>query len=285
MEQLIQSFQDVPLFFYIFVMYMSLCVGSFLNVVIYRLPLILNQQWEVEAHHILHPDQLPPVKNKVSLLLPKSHCPSCKTSIKWYQNIPVFSWIFLKGKCGECKTKISIRYPFVEILTAVLGFMVALKFGVTLFTIYGLIFTYILIALFFIDLDHQILPDRLVFPLIAMGLLINAENAFVSPSYAIYGAAVGFFSLWLIYIVFKLITGKEGMGYGDFKLMCALGAWFGPLFIQNAFLIASISGLLFVVVSTMIRKIKNEDQAPQLAVAFGPHIAIAGWLIMYFKLY
>lgn len=285
MEMLIQTFNDVPLFFYIFVIYISLCVGSFLNVVIYRLPLMLQREWEIEAQQILHPDQLLPAKEKLSLLFPKSHCPNCKTSIKWYYNIPVFGWLFLKGKCSECKTKISIRYPFVELLTGVLGFLVALKFGVTIYALYALTFTYVLIALFFIDLDHQILPDRLVFPLIAMGLIINAENVFVSPSHAIYGAAVGFLSLWLIYIAFKAITGKEGMGYGDFKLMCALGAWFGPLFMHHAFMIAAVSGLVFVLGTTVIAKIKKQDQAPPLAVAFGPHIAIAGWLIMYLDLY
>lgn len=285
MELMIQTFKEVPLFFYFFVCYMSLCVGSFLNVVIYRLPLILNREWQIEASQILHPDQPEPAIEKVSLLFPKSHCPTCKSSIKWYYNIPVFGWIFLKGKCSECHSKISFRYPFVELLTGILGVMVAWKFGVTIYTLYALIFTYVLIALFFIDFDHKILPDRLVFPLIAMGLLVNTQTTFVSPTLAIYGAAIGFLSLWAIYIMFKFVTGKEGMGYGDFKLMCALGAWFGPLFMHYAFLIAAVSGLVFVIASTVIRKIKQDDQTPPLTIAFGPHIAIAGWLIMFFELY
>lgn len=286
MDLILHTFKETPWLFYAFVAYMCLCVGSFLNVVIYRLPLILNKEWQDEAHQILHPDQPLLESNKVSLLLPKSHCPSCKTPIKWYHNIPLFGWIFLGGKCSHCKSKISARYPFVELLTMTLGLLVAVEFGVTIHAVYALIFTFICIALFFIDLDHQILPDRLVYPLIALGLLVNAQTSFVTPSQAIYGAAIGFFSLWIIYITFKFITGKEGMGYGDFKLMCALGAWFGPLFLHYAFLFSAVSGLIFVIATTIIHKLKNnEDAKQQAAIAFGPHIVIAGWLIMYLELY
>ena len=270
-----------PVVFYVLVGWLSLCVGSFLNVVIHRLPTMLNNYWRKECLQFLHPEDPLPDTPKYTLSQPASHCPKCEFKIRWYHNIPVFSWLALKGKCSGCKSRISARYPFVEALTMVLSLAVAFKFGFTLTTLFAIIFTHVTIAIFFIDFDHMIIPDRLVFPLIGLGLLINSQSLFVSPQMAIYGAVIGFLSLWIIYIIMKLLTGKEGMGYGDFKYLCAIGAWFGPLILHHIFIISALSALAFVVVAcTIIHKMKGDTSQPMRVIAFGPHLAIAAWIVL-----
>lgn len=272
-----QAFLDLlttsPLFFYGLVALLSLCVGSFLNVVIYRLPKMMENQWRQDCTLLLHPEQTLEPAPTFNLMTPVSSCPSCQHQIRWYENIPVISWLCLRGKCSGCKSPISIRYPMVELLTMLASLMVAYTFGPTLTTAVSLLFTWVLVALTGIDFDTQLLPDSLTLPLAGLGLLINTEHLFVPASTAIWGYVIGFLSLWIVYILFKVITGKEGMGYGDFKLLAAFGAWFGPLMLP---LIILISSLLGAVIGIILLKIRKENQP----FAFGPYLAIAGWIAL-----
>ncbi len=257
---------------------LGLCVGSFLNVVIYRLPKMMESEWRQDCSIILH-DQLPPQYqfdaskplNKMTLSQPASSCPSCGHKIRWYENIPLLSWLALGGKCSSCKAAIGIRYPIVELLTMLASLAVFLVFGPTLQMVCALGLTWALIALTGIDFDTQYLPDRITLPLAAAGLLVNTQSLFVSPGQAIWGYVIGFLVLWIVYILFKLITGKEGMGYGDFKLLAALGAWLGPMQLPLIILLSSFVG---AIIGIVLLKVRKENQP----FAFGPYIAIAGWI-------
>lgn len=260
----------------------GLCVGSFLNVVIHRTPLIMKRQWRQECAEFLsnEPDIHPKVKEylsdtiakdtPVSLSFPPSRCPNCHHQIRAYENIPLISWlILLRGKCSDCGQPISIRYPLVEILTAVLSVLVIYVLGVNLSGMFGLIYLWILIALTGIDFDTQLLPDRLVFPLGMIGLAVNTQNTFTSLTSAVWGGLLGFLSLWSVATLYGMITKKEGMGAGDFKLLGAIGAWLGvsmlPLIILLSALLGSVVGLILIK--------KSGESKP---FAFGPYIAIAG---------
>lgn len=272
MQALIYLFSEMPTLLYVVVGILSLCVGSFLNVVIYRLPKILENEWKQEAHYILYPEQPLACQPRFNLSTPASTCPKCKHRIRWYENIPVISWlILLRGKCSQCKQPISFRYPFVELATMFCSLLVAYLLGPTLSMCAGLIFTWILIALTGIDFDTQLLPDRLVFPLWGLGLAVNSLTMFISPSQSIWGSLIGFLSLWSVYILFKIFTGKEGMGYGDFKLLGALGAWIGVAQIPNILFISALIGSL--VGGYFLLKYKESRP-----FAFGPYLAIAGWI-------
>ncbi len=249
----------------------SLCIGSFLNVVIYRTPKMMEQEWRTDCTLLLHPEQAIIDESKITLSQPASTCPKCHTPIRWYQNIPVISWLMLKAKCGSCHNPISIRYPLIELLTAVCALIVVAVFGPTVQMLFGLVLTYVLIALTFIDFDTQLLPDRYTLPLAALGLGINSYAIYVSPTASIWGYLLGFLCLWIVYYAFKIITGKEGMGYGDFKLLAALGAWMGPLMLP---LIVLLSSLVGAIIGIILLKIRKENQP----FAFGPYIAIAGWI-------
>lgn len=204
---------------------LGLCIGSFLNVVIYRLPKMLIQELE-EDYHTFHTYDLPH-KTVFNLSYPFSHCPHCNNSILWQDNIPIISWIYLKGRCRNCQCRISIRYPIIEILTSLMSIFIFLKLGWSLSIFAALIFCYFLIALTFIDLDTQLLPDKLTFPLLFLGLAANSFSLFVDPISSIWGSIIGFLSLYLICALYKLFTQKQAMGNGDFKLLAALGAWCG----------------------------------------------------------
>ena len=260
----------------------GLCVGSFLNVVIHRTPLIMKRQWRQECAEFLsnEPDIHPKVKEylsdtiakdtPVSLSFPPSRCPNCHHQIRFYENIPLLSWlILLRGKCSDCGQPISIRYPLVEILTAVLSVLVIYVLGVNLSGMFGLIYLWMLIALTGIDFDTQLLPDRLVFPLGMIGLAVNTQNTFTSLASAVWGGLLGFLSLWSVATLYGMITKKEGMGAGDFKLLGAIGAWLGasmlPLIILLSALLGSVVGLILIK--------KSGESKP---FAFGPYIAIAG---------
>lgn len=271
MYELIEYLTNTPIALYLCIGILSLCIGSFLNVVIYRLPLILEQEWTEECHAYLHPEQTPPEQKKLSLSFPPSNCPSCHSPIRWYQNIPLISWLCLKGKCANCQNKISLRYPLIELLTVVCSLAVVYIFGASLQMVFALIFTWILIALTFIDFDTQLLPDRLTFPLAGLGLVVNAYAIFVTPRSAILGYVIGFLCLWIVYYLFKVLTKKEGMGYGDFKLLAALGAWTGPLMLP---LIVLVSSLFGAIIGIILLKRKKQNQP----FAFGPYLAIAGWI-------
>ena len=271
MQDFISYFIINPTALYLAVGLFSLCIGSFLNVVIYRTPKMMEQEWRQDCQILLHPEQAIIDESKLTLSQPASTCPKCRTEIRWYQNIPIISWLALGGKCGSCKNPISSRYPLIELLTAICSLIIVAVFGPTLQMLFGLLLTWTLIALTFIDFDTQLLPDRYTLPLAALGLGINSYSIYTSPSSAIWGYIIGFLCLWIVYYLFKIITGKEGMGYGDFKLLAALGAWMGPFLLPLIVLLSSFVG---AVIGIILLKIRKENQP----FAFGPYIAIAGWI-------
>ncbi|WP_180077154.1 A24 family peptidase [Acinetobacter sp. YH12251] len=271
MQELITYLINTPIAMYIAVGIFSLCIGSFLNVVIYRTPKMMEQEWRTDCQLFLHPDQPIIDETKITLSTPASTCPKCKTSIRWYQNIPVISWIVLRGRCGSCQNPISSRYPLIELLTMICALIVVAVFGPTIQMLFGLVLTYVLIALTFIDFDTQLLPDRYTLPLAALGLGVNSYAIYTSATSAIWGYIIGFLCLWIVYYLFKIITGKEGMGYGDFKLLAALGAWMGPFLLP---LIVLLSSLVGAIIGIILLKVRKENQP----FAFGPYIAIAGWI-------
>src|ERR1700761_8246932 len=250
----------------------GLLVGSFLNVVILRLPARIDAMWRNEAREILElpadEGPLPP-----GIVVESSHCPHCKHKLAIRDNIPLFGWLFLGGRCRYCKAPISIQYPLVELLTGVLSALIVWKFGVSWAALAGLVFTWTLIALSGIDFRTQLLPDSLNYPLLWLGLLLSLWTMFTTPNLSIIGAVVGYLSLWSVYWLFKLLTGKEGMGYGDFKLLAAMGAWMGPSALLPIILLSSLIGALFGVVLIATRKLGREVPMP-----FGPFIAAAGWV-------
>jgi leader peptidase (prepilin peptidase)/N-methyltransferase len=268
---------------------LGLIVGSFLNVVIYRLPVMLERQWREQCAEIQGADAgattVPALTaGKFNLIVPRSACPKCKTPIGALQNIPVLSYLMLKGRCANCGTAISARYPLVEALTGILSAIVAWKFGFGWSALAGIILTWFLIALTFIDVDHQLLPDALTLPLLWLGLcaslwvpLSAAAPVPVDVRSSLIGAAAGYVSLWSVYHLFRFFTGKEGMGYGDFKLYAALGAWLGWQMLLPIILFASAVGAVTGIAMLMIRK--HNRSTP---IAFGPFLAAAGWLMLLF---
>jgi len=252
----------------------SLVVGSFLNVVIYRLPRMMEREWQAEFQAYFQPDQASANNQPYNLAVPRSACPSCHTPIQARDNIPVLSWLLLRGRCRHCQASISMRYPLVELLTAVLATAVAWQFGVTLTAAVLLVMTFGLITLSFIDIDKMLLPDQLTLPLLWLALLFSiSELALVDPATAILGAAAGYLSLWLVYWAFKLLTGKEGMGYGDFKLLAVFGALLGW---QQLPLIILLSSLVGAVVGATLLTVQGKNKATP--IPFGPYIAAAGWI-------
>jgi len=263
---------EVPLVMWIvFAGVLGLVVGSFLNVVILRLPERMTAEWQHEAREVLELEAettpLPP-----GIVREPSHCPQCKHPLSVGDNIPLLSWLLLRGRCHYCKAKISIQYPLVELLSGVLSAVIVWKFGTSWAALAGLLFTWTLIALSGIDLRTQLLPDQLTFPLLWLGLLLALLPMFIPASSAIIGAAIGYLSLWSVFWLFKLLTGREGMGYGDFKLLAALGAWMGPLSLLPVILLSSLIGAL--VGGSLILLRKHDRQLP---MPFGPFIAAAGW--------
>ncbi|WP_318782683.1 prepilin peptidase [Pseudoalteromonas prydzensis] len=257
----------------------SLCVGSFLNVVIYRLPLMMQREWQTECR-VLLADDLKPTKAAnteaaFNLVKPNSTCPKCKTAIKPWQNIPVISWLLLKGRCASCSNPISIRYPIVEMLTAILSLIVAYTFGATEQALLYILITWVLVALTFIDIDHMLLPDQLTLPLVWLALIAAVMGITISPTDAIIGAACGYLSLWSVFWLFKLITGKEGMGYGDFKLLAVFGALLGWQSLLTIILLSSVVG---AVIGIALLSIQGKDKATP--IPFGPYLAIAGWVTL-----
>jgi len=275
-EQTLALFQQSPFAFYIFVVILSLVIGSFLNVVVYRLPKMMHNGWYAECREFLT-DELKGIPSKevapLTLSTPDSTCPKCGHKIRFYENIPVFSWLFLKGKCSQCKNSIAIRYPLVEAATALLSLVIALQFGVSLETLLLLVLTWGLVCLTLIDFDHMLLPDQIVMPLLWLGLLVNVNDTFVPLSDAVIGAAVGYMSLFSVFWLFKLLTGKEGMGHGDFKLFALFGAWIGWQLLPILILMASVVGAI-VGISLMLFKNHQREQA----IPFGPYLAVAGWI-------
>jgi leader peptidase (prepilin peptidase) / N-methyltransferase len=255
---------------------LGLLVGSFLNVVIYRLPKMMEREWAAEVAEFKGETRAD--EAIFNLMLPRSKCPQCAHQIKWYENIPVLSYLFLRGKCSACQTPISLRYPTIELVTGALFFYCIWRWGLTPTGLAWCGFSATLLSLSMVDWDTTLLPDDMTLPLLWAGLLLAALKVTnVSLESAIWGAAAGYFSLWLIYWLFKLITGKEGMGYGDFKLFAALGAWFGWQALIPIILMASVIGAIIGIVLKFSSKLREGGYIP-----FGPFLGLAGFSAMFF---
>ncbi len=276
MIDLVTLFQQMPWLFIGLVAVFSLVIGSFLNVLIYRLPIMMEREWQTEFQAYFQPTQASGSPAPFNLAVPRSACPHCHNPIAAYDNIPVVSWLLLKGSCRHCHTAISLRYPAVELLTAILSAVIAWQQGPTLTAALLIFLSWGLIALSFIDIDKMLLPDQLTLPLLWLVLLFSlTETALVTPAQAIIGAAAGYLSLWSVYWAFKLLTGKEGMGYGDFKLLAIFGALLGW---QQLPLIILLSSLVGAILGASMLAIQGKDKATP--IPFGPYIAAAGWIAM-----
>lgn len=267
-------FASNPDLFLIGIAFLSLFVGSFLNVVIYRLPRMMEQSWSEECRIYL--GLKPHVEvDKLSLCLPFSHCPRCKKNIRPWHNIPLFSYLWLRGRCAHCKAHISMRYPFVEMLTCLVSVYVAWKFGLHWQTLAALIFTWSCICLIFIDIDYHLLPDQLTLSLLWIGLFFSIFDLFCNSHDAIIGAITGYLIFLITQLLFKWATGKTGMGQGDFKFLAAFGAFIGWQLLPLIILLASISGVIFTLIHMTIKR-----QFKSVPLPFGPYLAVAGWVAL-----
>ncbi len=267
---------------YFFGAWLALCVGSFLNVVIYRLPIMMNRESRAIASEIMaepEPQEGPYTRSEdgqFNLSQPRSRCPNCGHAISALQNVPVLSWLWLRGKCGGCGNKISARYPMVEALTGILSIIMLTQFGFTWLGFAALVATWMLISMAFIDYDTMLLPDQLTLPFLWLGLLVNLYTGITTLESAVWGAIVGYLLLWSIYWIFKLLTKKEGMGYGDFKLLAALGAWLGWQALPAIVLVSSVAGVVYAIFAGLLAKGSRDTPMP-----FGPFLAIAGWVCLW----
>ena len=271
---LLDGLSHSPVALAVAVLLLGLCVGSFLNVVILRLPLMLENGWRRECRDLLALEP-GPAEAPLSLVSPASRCPRCQAPIRPWHNIPVVSWLVLRGRCASCRAPISIQYPLVEALTGVLSMACALRFGWSGALLFALLLTWALTALAVIDLRTQLLPDVITLPLLWLGLLAAIGGTFAKPPAAIIGAVAGYLSLWAVYHVFRWVTGKEGMGHGDFKLLAALGAWFGWKALPMIVLLSSIAGATVGLGLILLRK--HDRNVP---IPFGPFLALAGWIVL-----
>ncbi|HEX2140345.1 MAG TPA: A24 family peptidase [Woeseiaceae bacterium] len=271
-----------PLLFIGAVFLVSLLVGSFLNVVIHRLPIMMEREWRAQCAELANAPAADIPEGRFDLVAPRSRCPSCSAPITAAQNIPVLSYLVLRGRCAHCKSRISPRYPAVELATAVLAAIAAWRFGVGWESAAAVLLTFALVAISAIDIDHQIIPDSISLPLLWTGLFLSlwhpvqgSEVLFIDPKSSIVGALAGYLSLWSVYHLFRLLTGKEGMGYGDFKLLGALGAWLGwqmlPLIILLSALVGALVGLALIA-------FRRHDR--NVPIPFGPYLAAAGWVAL-----
>ena len=268
------SFLNDPHYFTAVAVVLGLCVGSFLNVVIHRLPRMLERQWRLECAEIAGTEA--PAEERYDLVLPPSRCPGCGHAITARENIPLVSYFLLRGRCSSCKTRISPRYPFVEALAGLLSGYVAWRFGLSAATLGALLFCWAMVALAFIDLDTFYLPDNITLLLLWTGLVFNVFGVFTDLGSAVIGAAAGYLALWSVFWLYKLATGKEGMGYGDFKLLAAIGAWLGwkalPLVILLSSFVGAVIGIALIVFA------RRERHMP---IPFGPYLAIAGVIALF----
>ncbi len=275
-------FSNSPLTFVALAFLLALLIGSFLNVVIYRLPIMMEREWRAQCQDLAEKPATETPAGRFDLVFPRSSCTSCGAQITAMQNVPILSYLMLGGKCGSCGEAISKRYPIVEAPTAVLTAVVAWRFGFGWEAAAAIPLTWALIAISVIDIDHQIIPDSISLPLVWIGLMLSlfhplagAEVLFIDAKTAIVGAVAGYLSLWSVYQLFRLMTGKEGMGYGDFKLLAILGAWLGwqmlPLIILLSAVVGSIVGIAMIIV-------RRHDR--NIPIPFGPYLAAAGWIAM-----
>lgn len=274
---LLAELESIPSLLWLATLILGLLVGSFLNVVIYRLPLQLSSAWRREALDFLgmEPETSEQNEQQVNIAFPASHCPKCRQPVKPRHNVPVFSYLFLKGKCATCAAPVSLQYPLVELVTALATALVVCRYGATTEAGLAILFTWALIALAGIDFNEQLLPDNITLPLLWCGLLVNISGAFTSLQSAVTGAAVGYLSLWSVFWLFKLVTGKEGMGHGDFKLSAALGAWMGWQLLPLIILLSSLVGAIIGIAMMLFQG--RDSQKP---IPFGPYLAIAGWVAL-----
>ncbi len=263
--------------FYCVVLMLGLTIGSFINVVVYRVPKMLFFSWFIQCYEFLN---LQPKFKKIpdlglNLFLPNSHCPKCKQKIRLIDNIPVISYCFLRGKCRACKQNISIKYPIVEMITAACSVVVSYKFGMNLELSFALLITWVLILQAGIDHQESLIPDEITLPILWFGLIINSCNVFVNLQEAVIGAVVGYLVFWVVYWLFKIITGKDGIGQGDFKLIAMLGAWFGYKALPLIILLSTTMGSLVGGMLILLKKLDKNSPMP-----FGPYLAMAGWIAM-----
>jgi leader peptidase (prepilin peptidase)/N-methyltransferase len=279
---MLELLDQSPTLFIVVVFLFALLIGSFLNVVIYRLPLMMEREWRDQCAEVaaMPASELP--EGRFDLLVPRSRCPSCGAAIGAWQNIPILSYLLLRGRCSGCQVAISARYPVVEAATAILAAIVAWRFGFGWEALMGVVLTIGLIPITLIDFDRQLIPDAIVLPLLWIGLAMSlwhpvpgSEVLFIGSREAIIGAIAGYLSLWSFYWLFKLITGKEGMGYGDFKLLAALGAWLGYTYLFTIIILSAVVGALLGIALILFR---GRDR--QIPMPFGPFLAAAGWLAM-----
>jgi leader peptidase (prepilin peptidase) / N-methyltransferase len=264
-----------PVIFVTFSVIFGLTVGSFLNVVIHRLPKMMEREWHANCLELQGKEV--PEQPKYTIVTPRSACPKCGHQITALENIPIISWLILGGKCSNCKTKISKRYPLIEALTGALIGLVAYKFGYTYSALFAFIYVFALVTLTFIDFDTQLLPDDITLPLMWLGLIFNISNGFTDLKSAVLGAIFGYLILWSVYWLFKLVTGKEGMGYGDFKLLGAIGAWFGWQLLPAVILLSSVVGAVIGIGMIMFR-----GKTGNTAIPFGPFLALGGIAALFF---
>lgn len=287
-----QSLDQSPWLFIALSFIFAATIGSFLNVVIHRFPVMMKREWQQECNQYLqeyHEDIVKKIgvdslnkpidafPEKYNLVVPGSACTKCKTSIKPWHNLPVLGWLMLKGKCAACHAPISARYPIIEFITGLLIATLAWHFGPSWQFVFASILTFVLVALTGIDLDEMLLPDQMTLPLLWLGLIINLNHTFASPTDAIIGAAAGYLSLWSIFWLFKILTGKEGMGYGDFKLLAVFGAWLGWQMLPLVILLSSLVGAVVGITMIVSKRLKQGNPIP-----FGPYIAAAGWIALLF---
>jgi leader peptidase (prepilin peptidase)/N-methyltransferase len=277
-----ELFTQAPMVFIAVAFAFALMIGSFLNVVIYRLPLMMQRDWREQCDELSKEPAPDLPDGKFNLVVPRSRCPSCGAAIKAWQNIPVLSYLLLGAQCANCQKSISVRYPLVETLTAILAAICAWHFGFGWEALMAIGLSFALVAISLIDADHQIIPDSIVIPLMWVGLIMSlfhplagADTLFIAPQDAIVGAVAGYLSLWSVYQLFKLVTGKEGMGYGDFKLLAALGAWLGWQALPTIILMSAVVGAIIGIALIVFR---GRDR--QIPIPFGPYLAAAGWITM-----
>lgn len=256
------------------ILVVGLVVGSFLNVVILRLPIMMQAQWRKDCRELLacEPE---PASEPFNLATPGSHCPACQTPIKPWYNVPVLSWLILRGRCSYCQSEISSRYPLVELASGIASVVVATQFEWGSQLALALVFTWSLLCLTLIDWDHQLLPDDITLPLLWLGLMANFWGIFTDLESAVLGAVLGYGILWSVYWIFKLLTKKEGMGYGDFKLLAALGAWLGWQALPMIILLSSLVGATIGIGLIVLKRLQRDQPMP-----FGPYLAAAGWLFL-----
>ena len=252
----------------------GLCVGSFLNVVAYRLPRMMEREWRAQCAELEGREPAP--APRYNLMVPRSACPSCGRGVRAHENVPVLSWLLLRGRCAGCRGRIPARYPVIEIAGGAISAYAAARYGASPAALGAMLFTWALLALALIDFDTQYLPDDLTLPLLWAGLLFNAFGTFAPLHAAVFGAVAGYLSLWLVYWAFKLATGKEGMGYGDFKLLAAIGAWLGWALLPLVILLASLAGAVIGVAMIALRRHRRDVPMP-----FGPYLATAGAIALF----